>query len=72
MQKLLREEKKKGGVSCLEKGSHRDWEKLENNFHGKAMQCVKFTGMPFFLLFPDFRIFHQSSVKVNFSFLFFK
>ena len=26
------------------------------------------TGMPFFLLFPDFRIFHQSSIKIKFSF----
>ena len=30
------------------------------------------SGMPFFLLFPDFRIFHQSSVNIEFDFLSFK
>ena len=30
------------------------------------------TGMPLFLLFPDFRNFHQSSVKMKLDFLSFK
>ena len=37
-----------------------------------ANRGVYNTEMPFFLLFPDFRIFDRSSVNLNYNFLSFK
>ena len=39
------------------------------HYTGKMVKETLSAGMPFYLLFPDFRIFHQSGVKMRFHFL---